>query len=459
MHINFFEASLNISPFELFSRINPEAGWMFFDSSLQNIPYSKYSILCINPKEIISYDGNQIIIKTDSEKIIPTNEPLKIISDLFNQYKGKHQSKIATETFTSGFAGYFSYDFGMSIENVKSKNQSITNLPEIFLGFFDSVLVFNHSTKKYEVYTNQSPKEFLDFIFRRLDKPKQSGKSNIKPEPKSNFTRDEYLETIERVKQYIEEGEVYQINLSQQFEIEIDSHPIEIYTRLRKNNPAQFSALICVDENRWILSSSPELFIDLKNGKAITKPIKGTIKRGITPEEDEKLKQQLFNSEKDSAELLMIVDLERNDLGKVCKAGSVRVNSLKRIETYASVHHLVAEIEGELENDKNVFDLIRAMFPGGSITGAPKRRAMEIIDELEKTKRGVYTGSIGYIDLNGNAMFNIAIRTLVYDNGKLSLNLGGGIVYDSNPENEYEETLQKGKAIFQSLIENQNETN
>ncbi len=182
-----------------------------------------------------------------------------------------------------------------------------------------------------------------------------------------------------------------------------------------------------------------------KKWKVITKPIKGTTKRGVTPEEDEKLKQQLFNSQKDAAELLMIVDLERNDLGKVCKPGSIKVNSLKKIETYASVHHLVAEIEGELENGKDIFDLICAMFPGGSITGAPKKRAMEIIDELEKTKRGVYTGSIGYIDLSGKAMFNIAIRTLVYDTGKLFLNLGGGIVYDSNPEKEYEETLQKVK--------------
>lgn len=454
MNIQKFEASLNITPFELFSRINPKAGWMIFDSSLQGIPYSKYSILCINPKEIISYDGNQIIIKNESEKIIPTNEPFKVISELFNQYKEKYQSYIVAETFTSGFAGYFSYDFGMLIEKVKSKNPSATNLPEIFLAFFDSVLVFNHSTKKYEVYTYHSPKEFLDFIFRRLEKPKHSDRSIIKPEFKSNFTREEYLGTVKKIKKYIEEGEVYQINLSQQFECETNLHPIEIYCRLREKNPAQFSALICVDENRWILSSSPELFIDLKNGKVITKPIKGTTKRGVTPEEDEKLKQQLFNSQKDAAELLMIVDLERNDLGKVCKPGSIKVNSLKKIETYASVHHLVAEIEGELENGKDIFDLICAMFPGGSITGAPKKRAMEIIDELEKTKRGVYTGSIGYIDLSGKAMFNIAIRTLVYDTGKLFLNLGGGIVYDSNPEKEYEETLQKGKAIFQSLIDN-----
>lgn len=452
MGINVLEVSLNISPFELFSRISPEDGWIFFDSSLQNVPYSKYSILCVKPKSIINYDNNQLLIKNGNDKVVQTTEPLKVIRNLFNKYKNELQLVFNSETFTSGFAGYFSYDFGMAIEKIQSKNSSYTNFPEIFLAFFESVLIYNHSTKKYIVYSLNSPKEFLNFIFRRLEKPIKSNYKHSDIKLKSNFTKEEYIKTVVRIKKYIEEGDVYQINLSQQFVTETGLHPIEIYSKLREKNPAQFSALICINPEKWILSSSPELFIDLKNGKAITKPIKGTIKRGNTPEEDENLKIQLYTSEKDSAELLMIVDLERNDLGKICKPGSVKVNSLKKIETYASVHHLVAEIEGRLEDGKNIFDLIEAMFPGGSITGAPKKRAMEIIDELEKTKRGIYTGSIGYIDLSGNAMFNIAIRTLIYDSGKLYLNLGGGIVYDSEPEKEFEETLHKGKAIFLSLI-------
>lgn len=457
MSIQIFEASLNITPFELFSRINPQSGWMLLDSSLQGIPYSNYSILCINPKDIISYDGTELIVTGPKNRKIKTREPLKIISELFEHYQKNYEPLKDGATFTSGIAGYFSYDFGMSLEKVSSKNPSSTNLPEIFLAFFDSVLVYNHLSKKYEVYTHQSPKEFLDFIFRRLESPRKNNPINLKSNFKSNFTFEGYLQTIGIVKSYIDNGEVYQINLSHQFQCEVDSHPIDIYRRLREKNPAQFSALICVDENRWILSTSPELFFSLNNKKVVTKPIKGTIRRGLDQKEDEKLKHQLFNSEKDSAELLMIVDLERNDLGKICKPGSVKVKSLKKIETYASVHHLVAEIEGELDNNKDIFDVISAMFPGGSITGAPKKRAMEIIDELEKTKRGIYTGSIGYIDLNGNAMFNIAIRTLIYDSGKLFLNLGGGIVFDSVPQKEYEETLQKGKAIFQSLIGNEDE--
>jgi len=344
-----------------------------------------------------------------------------------------------------------SYDFGLRIEKVKSNKKSSYNFPEIFFGFFKSSLVYNHETKKYTAYSLDNVREFLYRLFKRYSVFKFANQ-NFTSELISNFTKEEYIRAVQKAREYIEAGDIYQVNLSQQFSCETDKHPIQIYSRLRENNPAQFSALICVNQNQWILSSSPELFIDLNKGKVITKPIKGTIRRGNSAEEDEELKIQLFNSEKDSAELLMITDLERNDLGKVSKPGSVKVNSLKKIESYASVHHLVAEIESELEDGKDIFDLINAMFPGGSITGAPKKRSMEIIDELEKCKRGIYTGSIGFIDLSGNAKFNIAIRTIVYDNRKLYLSLGGGIVYDSDPEKEFEETLHKGKKIFESIL-------
>lgn len=447
-----FEASLNITPFDLFSHINPEDGSMFFDSALTNIPYSRYSILLVQPEFLISFQGNQLKIKNKKEVIISTANPLNELKSIFSQLKEKYSEFIfESDSFSIGFAGYFSYDYGMRIEKVESKKTSTTNLPEIFLGFFTSALVFDHHTKKYTAYSIDDPKKLLDFIFYKLKPEKKLSQQNKDLNFISNFTKSEYLQTVQKVRKYIEEGEVYQINLSQQFVGEVNLNPIEIYKRVRKFNPAQFGALICIDKERWILSTSPELFVHLKDGFVITKPIKGTIRRGKDQNEDEILKEELLQSEKDSAELLMIVDLERNDLGKVCKPGSVQVKRLKQIETYSSVHHLVAEITGELKDGKDFFDLLEAMFPGGSITGAPKKRSMEIIDELEKSRRGVYTGSIGYINLNGDAMFNIAIRTLVYEKGKLYLNLGGGIIYDSIPEKEYDETLQKGKAIFNSL--------
>lgn len=446
-----FEASLNISPFELFSRINPEEGWMFFDSALSNVPYSRYSVLLVQPELLISFKDNQIRIRNEKDELITATNPLDELKFIFKDLQKKYSEFIIdSNSFSIGLAGYFSYDFGMRLEKVESKKNT-TNFHEFLLGFFTSALVFDHHTKKYKAYSIDDPKKLLDFIFYRLKPEKKLSQQNKDLNFISNFTKSEYLATVEKIRKYIEEGEVYQINLSQQFTGKVNLNPIEIYKRVRKFNPAQFSALICVDKERWILSTSPELFIHLKNRFVITKPIKGTIRRGKDQQEDEKLKEELLQSEKDSAELLMIVDLERNDLGKVCKRGSVQVKHLKQIETYSSVHHLVAEVTGELEDEKDYFDLLKAMFPGGSITGAPKKRSMEIIDELEKSRRGVYTGSIGYINLNGDAMFNIAIRTLVYEKGKMILNLGGGIVYDSIPEKEYYETIQKGKAIFNSL--------
>jgi len=447
-----FEFSLNISPFELFKNLNPENGWILLDSSYYQSDYGKYSIIAPLPEFIFSFDGDKIsIIQNDKIEIL-TAEPIKHLKKLFYELKLKcNLNEFVCPSFCCGFAGYLSYDFGLRIEKVNSNKNSNYDLPEIFFGYFTSTLVFNHETKKYTAYSLENVKEFLHRLFDLYSIQKFSD-ANFTSELNSNFTKEEYIRKVQKAKEYIEAGEIYQVNLSQQFSCKIDNHPIQVYSRLRELNPAPFSALICVDKNRWILSSSPELFIDLKNKRAITKPIKGTIRRGNSPEEDEKMMMQLLNSEKDSAELLMIVDLERNDLGKVSKPGSVKVNSLKKIESYASVHHLVSEIESELEDDKDIFDLIEAMFPGGSITGAPKKRSMEIIDELEKCKRGVYTGSIGFIDLSGNAKFNVAIRTIVYDSGKLFLNLGGGIVYDSEPEKEFEETLHKGKKIFDSFL-------
>jgi len=447
-----FEFSINISPFELFKNLNPETGWILFETTYLQDNYGKYSIIAPMPEFIFSYDSEKISILRDDRTEIFYDDPITFLKKLFYDLKSEFNfNENGVSIFHCGFAGYLSYDFGLRIEKVKSNKKSSYNLPEIFFGFFKSSLVYNHETKKYTAYSLDNVREFLYRLFKRYSVFKFANQ-NFTSELISNFTKEEYIRAVQKAREYIEAGDIYQVNLSQQFSCETDKHPIEIYSRSRENNPAQFSALICVNQNQWILSSSPELFIDLNKGKVITKPIKGTIRRGNSAEEDEELKIKLFNSEKDSAELLMITDLERNDLGKVSKPRSVKVNSLKKIESYASVHHLVAEIESELEDGKDIFDLINAMFPGGSITGAPKKRSMEIIDELEKCKRGVYTGSIGFIDLSGNAKFNISIRTIVYDNRKLYLSLGGGIVYDSDPEKEFEETLHKGKKIFESVL-------
>jgi para-aminobenzoate synthetase component 1 len=257
---------------------------------------------------------------------------------------------------------------------------------------------------------------------------------------------------VQRVKDYIAAGDVYQVNLSQRFLVRTQTGVPDLYLRLRRHNPAPFSAYLDVGDAQ-ILSSSPERFLRVygKDRTVETRPIKGTRPRGETKEEDRRLATELMQSEKDRAELVMIVDLERNDLGRVCRFGSVRVPDLAALEPYASVFHLVATVTGELAPDRNVADLLRATFPGGSITGAPKVRAMEIIDELEPVSRGPYTGSLGYFSFSGDADLNILIRTLIVQGDRVCFHAGGGIVADSDPEAEYMETLHKARGMMKAL--------
>jgi len=268
----------------------------------------------------------------------------------------------------------------------------------------------------------------------------------------ANLPRTEYLAHIARIKDYIAAGDVYQVNFAQRFDLATDDDPYAIYQRLRRLSPAPFGAYLHGGDYQ-ILSSSPELFLRCDSaGRMVTRPIKGTRPRGRTMEEDRHLAAELSASEKDHAELLMIVDLERNDLGRVCRYGSVRVEERYRIETHPTVFHLVATISGELAPGRDVFDGLRSLLPGGSITGAPKIRAMQIIHELEPCRRHVYTGSIGYLGFDGSCDFNIAIRTIVCRPGHAHYHVGGGIVADSDPESEYQETLTKGRAMRAALL-------
>ena len=249
---------------------------------------------------------------------------------------------------------------------------------------------------------------------------------------------------------YIIEGDIYIVNMTQQLTVKSDKVPLDVFYDLRENNPSPFGGYFDYGDFQ-IVCASPERFLKMQKGHVNTRPIKGTRKRGETPEEDMLMRTELENSEKDKSELLMIVDLERNDLNRVCNPGSVKVTELFTVEEYATVFHLVSDIEGDLEESKNVMDLLEAAFPGGSITGAPKYRAMEIIDEMENNKRNLYTGSIGYLTLDGDCDFNIVIRTALHIDGKYYLGVGGGITAESDLEFEYEETLQKAKAVLQAM--------
>jgi para-aminobenzoate synthetase component 1 len=265
-----------------------------------------------------------------------------------------------------------------------------------------------------------------------------------------NFTRPEYLAAVRLAKRHIRDGDIYQVNLSQRFSARLEGDPWDLYQRLRAINPASHACYIKFPD-LIVAGSSPELFLRVRGRDVLTQPIKGTRPRGRTATEDRLLRAELGASEKDRAELSMIVDLERNDLGRVCAYGSVRVTEHARIEEHPTVFHSVSSVVGRLDDGRDLVDLLRATFPGGSITGCPKIRAMEIIDTLEPTARGPYTGSVGWLGANGDAELNISIRTFTITGGTVSYQVGGAIVADSDPAAEYRETLDKGRALARAL--------
>ena len=305
--------------------------------------------------------------------------------------------------------------------------------------------LYNELKNSIEEYENQLKKK------KEKLKMKENKETVIKNRDiSSNMTEDYYLASIKKLKDYIHSGDIYQVNFTQRFECDFKEDSNELYKNLRAINPAPFAVYLDFGEGE-IISSSPERFIKLTDGTIETRPMKGTRPRGKSILEDEKLKTELVNSEKDRAELLMIVDLMRNDISRVAKTGSVVVTELFHLEEYATVLQMVATIQGELKDELSAVDIIKSTFPGGSITGAPKIRAMEIIDELETTTRNIYTGSIGYLGFDGDMDLNIAIRTIVLKDGSAYFQVGGGIVWDSDPHEEYEESLVKGRALVKAL--------
>jgi para-aminobenzoate synthetase component 1 len=285
--------------------------------------------------------------------------------------------------------------------------------------------------------------------------PSRNGRKKDKPkhqtaELKSNFTKEDYILAIKKAKEYIRKGDIYQVNLSQQFYTRTDLSGFEIYKCLRKLSPSYFSAYFDAGDYQ-ILSSSPESFLRLEGDLVTTRPMKGTRPRSQNKVKDIRLKKDLLGSPKDKAELIMIVDLERNDLGRVCSYDSIKVATLRQLEEYNTVFQTTATVCGRLHKDKDRIDLIRACFPGGSITGCPKIRAMEIIEELEPSRRSIYTGSLGYLSFSGNMDLNILIRTILKKGNNLYFSVGGGIVADSEPEEEYRETLVKARAMMEAI--------
>jgi para-aminobenzoate synthetase component I len=358
--------------------------------------------------------------------------------------------------FQGGMIGFLGYDLAPLLERLPRKAARDSQLPDLRMALYDTAVTVDHRSGSVVLRAWDLTDEGLEATERRcrlwrrallraIESPRPMRASSLGPLA-SHFSRESYLQTVRRTLAYIAAGDVFQINLSQRFMASGQIEPLDLFLRLAAQSPAPFSAFL-----RWrdraVISASPEWFYQTRGDLVVTRPIKGTRPRGQAPREDERLAAELAASAKDRAELTMIVDLERNDLGKVCQYGSVRVVSPLEVESFAQVHHLVATIEGRLRPGLGPVDLIRAVFPGGSITGVPKIRAMEIIDELEPTRRSLYTGAIGYLSCGGASGFNIAIRTILVEGNRVSYQVGGGIVADSDPVAEYEETLHKGRGL------------
>jgi len=376
--------------------------------------------------------------------------------------------------FTGGAVGYLSYDYGRRLETLASLAVDDRAIPDLHFGLYDGVAALNHQSGVlyligHDIHTNaETVIERLRLIVgARLVTPaseepqgnagvtSEAPTSQVTPPARRsewtwNFSKADFCTAVQRVRDYIASGDIYQVNLSQRARCTYDGDRIALYQALRRGNPAPYGAYL--DLGDWqLISTSPEQFLH-KRGRALeTRPIKGTRPRGVDAAADRANEAALRVSEKDRAELLMIVDLERNDLGRVAEFGSVRVEGLYQLEHYARVIHQTARVKATLAEGKDVYDALAALFPGGSITGAPKIRAMEIIEELEPTRRGAYCGSIGYIGFDGDAEFNIAIRSLHLKDGQLDYQVGGGIVWDSEPEAEYQETLDKARAIRETI--------
>lgn len=433
---------------QIFDCFKDQKNAVFLDSSLRN-DYGHYSIIGLYPYlELVNQD--RFTINGEISE--------KCFEEYVKSYMQEHREENNTGLpIVSGAIGYFSYDYGLEQAGIKLQHQSEVDIPACILCFYDVFIIEDHKEAALFLVANGKGAdscERLDEIKKRIvavsDEAHSISPDLGKPDIQSNFQPKDYLKAIDRMIDYINEGDIYIANMTQQLKITTSKDPYAFFKRLRKINPSPFGGYFNY-ETFQVISASPERFLRMRDRHVVTRPIKGTRKRGSTLDEDLALRVELENSAKDKSELLMIVDLERNDLNKVCVPGTVAVTELFAVETYATVFHLVANVEGRLQEGLTTMDLIAAAFPGGSITGAPKQRAMELIDQLEHSRRNLYTGSMGYLSLDGNCDFNIVIRSVVFQNGTYYLGVGGGITCESDREFEYEETLQKAKAILEAL--------
>lgn len=470
------QTNLGQDPFEMYQRIaSPTRPSFLLESGKGQPNLARYSFFASDPYLVFSGTGNTYETRTQDSVTQEAGDPLQALFQLFQNTRIPQSATLPP--FIGGAVGFFSYDCVRQFERLPTIATNDLDLPDMEFLFIDLLVAIDHATDTRHLIFTPSPERLKsephDALVRegnaRLAKLENQLNLPLKPSQGLNFgaiphaieahqTREEYMHRVQHGQELIGSGDIYQANLSHRFSIDLDQSKRQLpqetgqalYNRLREVNPSPFSALLITDR-LTLVSSSPERLVQLRGSHASTRPIAGTRPRGRTAPEDQQYTADLLRNKKERAEHLMLVDLARNDLGRVCDYGSVQVEEFMTVEQYSHVAHLVSDVCGTLRPSCNALDLFKAVFPGGTITGVPKIRCMEIIEELEPVRRGPYTGSIGYLSWTGDIDLNIIIRTLLLSQDRVYAQVGAGIVADSQPELEYEETLQKAQALFQAL--------
>lgn len=454
LHVESFHSSK--TPWEVFQAVHASSKACFFlDSPHHAPPDQVYSYIGMNPAVEILLEEKDFYVEGELNGKYPAREFFHVLKKTFRKYQARGPN--AYPFFTGGFVGYLGYEAANLCDKIKFRAKPGPNVPRSYWGLFRDVIVYDHQKRIYHIVINSRDSGLGTRAMRKLksyfERPVAKSKQNFKVKKfTAEMTKERFERMVEKAKEYIAAGDIYQANLSQRFSFGYEGSSLELYGKLRAINPSPFSCFLKTGDLE-IVSSSPERLIRKKGRLCETRPIAGTCPARGASRRVAEWRKKLLQNEKEKSEHLMLVDLERNDLGRVCDYRSVKVREFMALEKYSHVVHIVSGITGKLKKNKDVLDVIRAMFPGGTITGCPKIRCMQIIDELEPVRRGIYTGSLGYIDLHGDMDLNIVIRTILLKNGKGHLQVGAGIVYDSDPEKEYEETLHKAEALVQALRE------
>lgn len=460
------------TPVSAFLKIRKDDYAFLFESVEGQEKSARYSFLGSNPSLIFKSKGRNIQITyphTDKTiRFITRLDPLAEIKKIMKDFKAAHIKGLPR--FYGGFVGYIGYDMVRFFERLPNKNPDDLRFPDSVFILTDSILIFDHIKHSIKIVVNvilakktksaagktrayYNAVEKIESIGRELKKPlteKETKRGRHKENIASNFKKPEFQEKVIKAKNYIKNGDIIQAVLSQRFKVKISREPLDIYRSLRSINPSPYMFFLKLNEV-ILIGSSPEMLVRCEDGIVQTRPIAGTRPRGKDEKEDLKMERELLNDDKEKAEHLMLVDLGRNDLGRVCKKGRVRVSEFMKVERYSHVMHLVSEVEGELDKRYDIYDVLRAAFPAGTVTGSPKIRAMEIIEELENLKRGPYAGCVGYFSFSHNMDTCITIRTIIIKDNSGYVQAGAGIVADSVPEKEYFESINKARALIEAI--------